>query len=175
MPSRTGTQREPARPAPRLRRAYYECRYGQLHLHNAIPAGGGFDELTPVICLHSAGETGAVFLPALSLLGLQRSAYAIDLPGAGGSDPAGEVAPVEAAANAVADFIDNMRIRSCDVIARGTAAAAALQLLALHGAALRRVLLVDPPAGVRTGAKLAVLAAAQATPARLVELLAHPA
>jgi hypothetical protein len=32
--------------APRLRRAYHDCRYGQLHLHNAIPAGGGFDELT---------------------------------------------------------------------------------------------------------------------------------
>ena len=25
---------------PRLRRAYYDCRYGQLHVHNAIPAGG---------------------------------------------------------------------------------------------------------------------------------------
>jgi hypothetical protein len=34
---------------------------------------------------------------------------------------------------------------------------------------------VDPPAGVRAGAKLAVLAEAQVTPARLVELLAHPA
>ena len=24
---------------PRVRRGYFECRYGQLHVHNAIPAG----------------------------------------------------------------------------------------------------------------------------------------
>ena len=61
---------------PRLRRAYYECRYGQLHLHNAIPSGGGFDELTTVICLHGEGQTGRVFAAALASLGRERSVYA---------------------------------------------------------------------------------------------------
>ena len=27
---------------PRVRRAYFECRYGQLHVHNVMPSGGGF-------------------------------------------------------------------------------------------------------------------------------------
>src|SRR4051794_21687809 len=42
---------------PRLRRAYFECRYGQLHVHNAIPAGGGFDEKTTLVCLHASSGT----------------------------------------------------------------------------------------------------------------------
>lgn len=176
MPPRTGTQRDSARPAEaRLRRAYFECRYGQLHVHNAIPAGGGFDELTPVICLHDVGETGAAFLPCLPVLGRQRSVYAIDLPGAGGSDPAADVGADEAAVHAVADFLDTMRIRHCDLVARGAAAAAALRLLAQREATWRRVVLVAPPRDVRTGAKLATLSAAEATPERLGQLLAASA
>ena len=93
--------------APRLRRAYYDCRYGQLHLHNAIPGGGGFDELTSVICLHGAGETGRVFMPLLAALGEARSVYAPDLPGAGESDPAPGETAVDAAVHAVADFVDS--------------------------------------------------------------------
>jgi pimeloyl-ACP methyl ester carboxylesterase len=169
---RSAPHKDPATPAPRLRRAYYECRYGQLHLHNAIPGGGGFDELTPVICLHDAGETGAVFLPMLPALGAQRSVYALDLPGAGGSDPAPGVAPLDAAVHVAGDFLDNMRIRSVDLIARGAAAAAALQLLEQRGAAVRRVLLLGAPAGTRGAAKVSVLAEADAAPARLVTLLA---
>ncbi len=86
--ARPSKSQDRVRPAPRLRRAYYDCRYGQLHLHNAIPGGGGFDELTPVICLHGTGETGRVFMPLLAALGEDRSVYALDLPGAGESDPA---------------------------------------------------------------------------------------
>ena len=44
--------------SPRLRRAYFECRHGQLHVHNAIPDGGGFDEQTTLICLHGSGGHG---------------------------------------------------------------------------------------------------------------------
>src|SRR5690606_30740496 len=102
--ARPGKHQETA-PQPRLRRAYYDCRYGQLHLHNAIPPGGGFDELTSVICLHDEGETGGVFLPAMQSLGARRSVYAPDLPGTGGTDPAPGVPPVEAAVNMVCDFL----------------------------------------------------------------------
>ena len=48
--------------SPRLRRAYFECRHGQLHVHNAIPDGGGFDELTTLICLHGSAGSGRMFL-----------------------------------------------------------------------------------------------------------------
>src|SRR4051812_44051469 len=71
---------------PRLRRAYFECRHGQLHVHNAIPAGGGFDELTTLVCLHGDGATGRIFLELSKRLGRTRSIYSPDLPGKGESD-----------------------------------------------------------------------------------------
>ncbi|MFO7324294.1 MAG: alpha/beta fold hydrolase [Pseudomonadota bacterium] len=169
--ARPGKHQETA-PQPRLRRAYYDCRYGQLHLHNAIPPGGGFDELTSVICLHDEGETGGVFLPAMQSLGARRSVYAPDLPGTGGTDPAPGVPPVEAAVNMVCDFLDSMRLRTVDVVARGRASAVALKLVAQRGDAVRRVVLVDAPEAPRPDARTRVLAAAEATPQRLVELLA---
>jgi pimeloyl-ACP methyl ester carboxylesterase len=135
-----------AKPAPRLRRAYYECRYGQLHLHNAIPAGGGFDELTPVICLHGQGQTGRTFLPLLPALGQQRSVYAMDLPGQGESDPAPGVEPAAAAAAATADFLDSMRIRRFDLVARAEGCAAARLLVAERPQAVRRLVLLADPA-----------------------------
>lgn len=168
---RPGQQQDPAS-QPRLRRAYYDCRYGQLHLHNAIPPGGGFDELTSVICLHGDNETGAVFLPAMQALGARRSVYAFDLPGIGGTDPAPGVVATEAAANAAGDFLDSMRIRSVDVIARGSAAPAALRLLEQRGQAIRRMVLVDASGPVPGhGGKVTVLGGAEASPQRLVDLL----
>ena len=126
------------RPPPRLRRAYYDCRYGQLHLHNAIPAGGGFDELTPVLCVHATGATGRVFTPLLKVLGYERSAYAPDLPGSGGTDPAPGVGAVDAGVNMLADFLDSMRIRSFDLVSEGDGQVIAQQLARARGAAVRR-------------------------------------
>jgi len=145
--------------APRVRRAYFDCRFGQLHVHNAVPPGGGFDELTTVICLHGAGETGRVFLPVLQVLGSNRSAFAPDLPGCGESDPAGDVDAVTAGTQAVTDFVLSMRIRSFDLVARARGCEIAQRLAQLPDTGLRRaVLIIDPlpggqpPAGL--GARL---------------------
>jgi pimeloyl-ACP methyl ester carboxylesterase len=132
-------QQDAVRPAPRLRRAYYDCRYGQLHLHNAIPGGGGFDELTAVLCIHGSGETGRVFMPLLAILGYERSVYAPDLPGRGESDPAPGEASVDAGVHALADFLDSMRIRSVDLVSHGDGQEIAQRLARLRGAGVRRV------------------------------------
>jgi pyruvate dehydrogenase E2 component (dihydrolipoamide acetyltransferase) len=171
-------QHDNTRPPPRVRRAYYDCRYGQLHLHNAIPAGGGFDELTPVICIHGADQTGRVFLPWLAPLGSERSVYALDLPGAGESDPAPGVDLVDAASHAVMDFVDAMRIRRFDLVAREQGCEAALKVLAQRAAAVRRAVLLGG-AGDRAGSAAIALPLAEADRpdfgARLVSLLAVPA
>jgi pimeloyl-ACP methyl ester carboxylesterase len=170
--------REGKGPAPRARRAYFECRFGQLHVHNAVPGGGGFDELTTVICLHGADETGRVFNPVLEMLGADRTVFAPDLPGCGESDPAPGVDPVTAGTQAISDFITSMRIRSFDLVARGTAGDAALRLAQEPESRVRRlVLLTDqPPAQARAAAKpttVVPLAAAQmpALATRLIEAL----
>jgi pimeloyl-ACP methyl ester carboxylesterase len=134
---------EPApRPAPRLRRAYYECRYGQLHLHNAIPAGGGFDELTAMLCIPASGQTGRAFQSLLAQLGHDRSIYAPDLPGTGESDSAGTTPPLEAALAVLQDFLDTMRLREVDVVALGDGCAVARHLAAQRPRQVRRIVLM---------------------------------
>jgi pimeloyl-ACP methyl ester carboxylesterase len=163
-------------PAPRLRRAYFDCRYGQLHVHNAVPGGGGFDELTTVICVHGANETGRVFNPVLEVLGADRSVFAPDLPGCGESDAA--PGDGDAGGNAILDFLTSMRIRSVDLVARGAGCDTALRLAQEPESRVRRlVLLTDqPPAQARAAARpttVVPLAAVQmpALAARLVEAL----
>jgi len=63
-----------------LRKMYVDCRYGQLHMHTAFPSNGGFDELTPLVCLHRVRCRARVPRAACEL-GQQRSVYAPDLPG----------------------------------------------------------------------------------------------
>jgi pimeloyl-ACP methyl ester carboxylesterase len=149
---------KPKKSPPRLRRAYFDCRYGQLHVHNAIPAGGGFDELTTLICLHGAGQTGRAFAPVLAAFGVDRSVYAIDLPGCGESDPAPGTAAVEAGVHAVADFLDSMRIRRVDLLALGDAGAVARQFAATRAAQLRKLALLGEPASVAAAPAQPVLA-----------------
>jgi pimeloyl-ACP methyl ester carboxylesterase len=160
-----------------VRRAYYDCRYGQLHLHNAIPAGGGFDELTTVICIHGNGQSGRVFAPLLLPLGHARSVYALDLPGAGESDPAPGVDPVTAGVHAVLDFVDSMRIRRFDLLAREQGCSVAQRVLEQRGEAVRRAVLCGA-AATRNAAGITSVSLAEADApafaARLVELLAGP-
>ena len=147
------TQQAPAvRPPPRLRRAYFDCRYGQLHVHNAIPAGGGFDEQTTLICIHGAGQNGRIFHSLLAELGYDRSIYAPDLPGSGVSDPAPGEDPMEAAVHAIGDFLDSMRIRRVDLIAQAEGTLVLRRLAAARPAQLRRVALLAEPVGVRAAA-----------------------
>lgn len=124
---------------PRLRRAYFESRYGQLHVHNAIPVGGGFDELTTLICIHGKDGTGRQFLELSKHLGTSRSIYSPDLPGRGESDaPAGELS-VTAYADAVGDFLDSMRFRQVDLLGAGAGAAVVAELAIARPKVVRKV------------------------------------
>ena len=157
---------------PRLRRAYYDCRYGQLHVHNAIPAGGGCDELTTLVCVHARQGTGAVFGAVLAGLGAERSIYAPDMPGCGQTDTAVDVPWAQAGATAIGDFLDSMRIRSIDVLALGDGAEVAAQLLAERSANVRRYALLDAPASVPQPAPGLVLPAGQSAAQSLTRLQA---
>ncbi|HEX9473185.1 MAG TPA: alpha/beta fold hydrolase [Steroidobacteraceae bacterium] len=134
------------RPAARLARSYFDCRFGQLHVHQAIPPGGGFDEATALLCVPGVRGDGRFFRALLGPLGADRSIYAADLPGFGGSDapaPAGTGAGPEAEqyALALADLLDTLHQRRVDVLAHGAGAEAALALAGLReGALLRRLL-----------------------------------
>jgi pimeloyl-ACP methyl ester carboxylesterase len=135
---------EPA--PPRLRRAYFECRYGQLHVHNAIPSGGGFDEMTTLVCLHASSSTGRMFLELSRILGTTRSVYSPDTPGCGESDPPPRALSAAAYSDAICDFTDSMRFRQIDLLGVHSGAALAAELAIARPKLVRRVVMVGAPA-----------------------------
>lgn len=155
------TQPQPPGAAPpRLRRAYFESRHGQLHVHNAIPVGGGFDELTTLICLHGAGATGRIFRELSGRLGRTRSVYSPDLPGCGESDGPESTLSAEQLGQAIADFLDSMRFRQVDLLGAGTGGAVAVELAIARPKLARKVVLLGnvAPEGWKARARMAQMA-----------------
>ena len=60
------------------------------------------------------------------------------MPGCGESDPAPGHTSLESGVNMLADFLDSMRIRTFDLVARGDGQVIAQQLAQARGAAVRR-------------------------------------
>jgi pimeloyl-ACP methyl ester carboxylesterase len=131
--------------SPRLRRAYFECRYGQLHVHNAIPAGGGFDEQTTLICLHSSSSTGRSFLELSRQLGNSRSIYSPDTPGCGESDGPPQALDIAGYAAAIGDFLDSMRFRQVDLLGVHSGAAVAAEIAIARPKVVRKVVMIGAP------------------------------
>jgi pimeloyl-ACP methyl ester carboxylesterase len=126
------------RPPARLRRTYFDCRCGQLHVYQAIPPGGGFDEATALLCIPGAMGEGRFFQALLAPLGADRSIYAPDLPGSGMSDAPAAPFGVEQHAQALLDLLDSLRQRRIDVIAHAAGADIAAALAAARPNALVR-------------------------------------
>jgi pimeloyl-ACP methyl ester carboxylesterase len=118
---------------------YLDGRYGQLHLTTAYPSSGGFDEAAPIVFLHAEDGSGADFNRCAELLGTDRSIYAPDLPGSGGSDaPRGRMA-VAGLALAVVDVIEQFRLRRLDLVGAGRGALVAYELAATRPQEVRRL------------------------------------
>ena len=146
-------------PAARLRRAYFDCRYGQLHVHQAIPPGGGFDEAAPLLCIPGARGTGRFFRSLLGPLGADRSVYAPDLPGCGESDSAGADVGAAQYALALADLLDALRQRRVDVLAHaeGVKTAIALEKLRPGSLVRRMVFSAAPPQSLELARDLKIM------------------
>ncbi len=135
------------------RRAYTDGRSGQLHLTTAYPSGGGFDERTPLICLHPAAASGLWFRSLLPELGIDRSVYAPDLPAHGQSDPlAGAELGLADHVAAIGDFLDSMRLRSVDLLGHQLGAAIAAELAVQRPQQIRRLVLVAMPEAAKVAA-----------------------
>src|SRR6202162_5411366 len=154
LTSMTKARRAPSfmQTEPRLRRAYFDCRYGQLHVRYAIPGGGGFDEATTLLCVPGAPGSGRFFAPLLLPLGRDRSVYAPELPGCGESDGS-EGLGTTAIAEALGDFLDSMHVRHLDLLAHDGGVAIAAVLLQQRPAQVGRVVLSPDTDAVRAEAR----------------------
>ena len=128
----------------RTRRAYFDCKFGQLHVRTAFPTTGGFDEHVTLICLHSREGSSRSFARFLPEIADDRSVYAPDLPGFGESDPAPSLSHTDAA-QAVLDLANDLRLRRIDLLGLRFGAAVALELAAAQPELVRRLVLVGTP------------------------------
>lgn len=129
----------------RVRRSYFDCRYGQLHVRTAFPSSGGFDEHTTLLCFHPATAAGRAFHHFLPHIAADRSVYAPDAPGCGESDAPPGVPSIADYAAASVDFIETMRLRQVDVLGHGVGALVAAELAILKPEQVRRLVLVSIP------------------------------
>jgi len=139
--------KQPKMTAPtivRTRRAYFDCRFGQLHVRTAFPTTGGFDEGVTLLCLHPSDLSSRTFHRFLPEIADDRSVYAPDLPGCGESDPAPSMNLKDGAA-AVADLVKDLRLRQIDVLGFGFGAGVALELAVARPELVRRLVLVAAP------------------------------
>lgn len=144
MPRPTQT-RLPVEAPARVRRGYFECRYGQLHVHHAMPPGGGFEEGLPLLCVHDLGASGRTFTRFLALAGQDRSVYAPDLPGSGESDGPPTRPAIADYAAALGDFVDSLRLRQLAVLGLRGGALLATELAVQRPAQVSRVVMVSVP------------------------------
>jgi pimeloyl-ACP methyl ester carboxylesterase len=127
----------------RTRRAYFDCRFGQLHVRTAFPTTGGFDEQVTLFCLHAARGSSRTFSRFLPMIAHQRSVYAPDLPGCGESDPPEAASGGAAAlAGAVADLAGDLRLKQIDLLGFQEGCAVAAELARAKPDLVRRLVLV---------------------------------
>jgi pimeloyl-ACP methyl ester carboxylesterase len=145
MPTKLRSRPQVTDDEVRVRRAYFECRFGQLHVRTAFPTSGGFDEHTTLLCLHPSPRSGRVFEKFLPVIARDRSVYAPDIPGHGESDAPAHKPGIADYAAAIADFLDAMRFRQIDVLGHQSGALIAAELGILRSEQVRRLVLVSVP------------------------------
>lgn len=130
----------------RTRRAYFDFRFGQLHVRTAFPSTGGFDEQVTLICLHPTQSSSRIFKRFLAQIADVRSVYAPDLPGCGESDPSPNASLADAA-GAVSDLANDLRLRQIDLLGVQGGANVAMSLAASHPTLVRRLVMLGLPVG----------------------------
>jgi pimeloyl-ACP methyl ester carboxylesterase len=148
----TGVAKASKLPVPpvtvRTRRAYFDCKFGQLHVRTAFPTTGGFDEEVTLLCLHPIDSSSRTFSRLLTELADVRSVYAPDLPGYGESD-ASPTRSVAEAAIAISDLAGDLRLRQIDLLGVQYGADVALALAATRPELVRRLVVMGAQSAER--------------------------
>lgn len=122
----------------RIRKAYVDGRWGQVHLRR-IGAGA------PLLLLHQSPLSGAMFDAVLPLLGRCFDAVAVDTAGYGQSDPPPTATSIFDHAEALVPVLDALGWKTCHLLGHHTGAAIAAAFAARHPGRVARLVLNGIP------------------------------
>ncbi|MFG1943646.1 alpha/beta hydrolase [Nonomuraea sp. NPDC048826] len=123
-------------------RAYVPTRLGQLLVRRTGPAAEG----RPLVVLPPAPASGRAVEGLLAEVGGRRPAFALDLPGTGGSDLTGGTGPsVDDLALAAGDALDALGLDDADLYGTGAGAVAAVAVARTRPGVVRALALGGLP------------------------------
>lgn len=126
-----------------VRRRFADVRTGQLHYREAQPRQS-LGLLTPVVLLHQSPLSSRMYSELLPELARDRVVYALDTPGYGESDAPAQPLSVAGYADALHDFIANLK-EPVDLVGYHTGALLAADIAARYPASVRRLILISVP------------------------------
>lgn len=123
----------------RLYRQYVPCRWGQLHLHVAVPEAPG--PRPPLICFHLSPGSARMYRAFIAAMAKDRLAIAVDTPGYGESDPPPAPTTLEAYAETLAEVLDGMKLARADLFGAHTGSRLAVEIAHQRGDQIGRLIL----------------------------------
>ncbi len=128
---------------PRLRRAYIEGPYGQVHL---IEAAAPDSALPPLVCLHATAYSARSLVPLVEEFGGDRRVLALDTPGYGGSDAPAAPIEIEGYADSLIDTLQSLSPdRPVDLFGHHTGIAIAVEAAFRRPGLIRRMAMIGVP------------------------------
>lgn len=103
------------------------------------------DSAVPIVLVHGFGVSSAYFEPLAERLAVTYDVYAPDLPGHGGTDTPSAPLGVVGLAEALAAWLDVMRIERCELLGHSLGCQIAVELALRRPEVARRLILVGPP------------------------------
>jgi len=126
-----------------VRCAYVDGHLGQIHLRLAGLGSGS--QKRPLLCFHMSPYSGVIYERFVSELGNERLTVAPDTPGFGNSDVSIHPPEIEDYAQAMADVIDALELRSVDVMGYHTGSETAVELARQRPGHVHRLVMVSAP------------------------------
>jgi pimeloyl-ACP methyl ester carboxylesterase len=126
-----------------VRRDFADTRFGQLHFRRASPSQP-VGARAPVVLLHQTPLSGRMFAELLAPLARDRVVYALDTPGYGESDPPPKPPTIGDYADAMHDFIAELK-EPVDLVGYHTGALIAAEIALRHPQSVRRLVLISVP------------------------------
>jgi haloalkane dehalogenase len=123
----------------RIRRAYVEISFGQIHYRSL--SGDGI----PLVLLHQTPSSSVMYEHLMVALDGVCPTIALDTPGFGSSDALGDEVTIARYAHALYEALTALAVRECWVFGHHTGASIAVQMAYDHPQWVRKLALSGPP------------------------------